>query len=509
MTKRAICLAGGGPAAGLHIGALEGLKDCDIEFNQPNSVWALSCIGAWVGVVYNQANKDEAPARTKEFFRGVFRENKSFESFPINTIFSPDWFGNAEAVQNFLLEPKNYRNAFLPREIMKSFLYTMSAIRRMGAVRRRKRGDLEYEEYEEFSEGDFNRWILNHVLAVNPAVRFLTAMVYKSEIDGLAKLFYPDSRLLKQIDFDNLNTHQYGGKKNADEIPSILYNAWNLSKKELQLFTNKRPPNNDYNYKRIGAASLCACSALPYIEQTVTIDGDTYCEGALRDTVNFQRLLQDHHTANEPLDEIWINRIVDAQQIRKPINLHDALANLCEMFAATVGEDDVRLFKYHVKELACNAIVADQKAREAEIASKGAPEDTGKQEAARKLREAADKAIAAKKAAFKGTIVEIKVDSKINFEWNHKNLDEGIERGRTMARATHRLYKEYKNKKKQEKPDEVLMIPDDLTADEIRGVLKDEFTDQIDAVLVGHPSIRDNVKRENEIIAGLGPPWPP
>jgi hypothetical protein len=199
---------------------------------------------------------------------------------------------------------------------------------------------------------------------------------------------------------------------------------------------------------------------------------------------------------------------VDAQQIRKPINLHDALANLCEMFAATVGEDDVRLFKYHVKELAWHAIVADQKAREAEAASNGAPEDKGQREAARELREDADKAKAFKKEAFKGTIVEIKVDSKINFEWNHKNLDEGIERGRTMARATHRLYKEYKNKKK-EKPGEVLMIPDDLTAEEIRAVLKDEFTDQIEAVLVGHPSIRGDVERENQIIAGLGPRWPP
>jgi len=40
--KRAICLAGGGPAAGLHIGVLESLKKNGIDFD----VWALSCIGA-------------------------------------------------------------------------------------------------------------------------------------------------------------------------------------------------------------------------------------------------------------------------------------------------------------------------------------------------------------------------------------------------------------------------------------------------------------------------------
>ena len=50
MVKRAITLGGGGPAAGLHIGVLEALADEDITFD----VWALSCIGAWVGIVYNQ-----------------------------------------------------------------------------------------------------------------------------------------------------------------------------------------------------------------------------------------------------------------------------------------------------------------------------------------------------------------------------------------------------------------------------------------------------------------------
>ena len=40
--KRAICLAGGGPAAGLHIGVLQGLKENGIDFDNENSVWALS-----------------------------------------------------------------------------------------------------------------------------------------------------------------------------------------------------------------------------------------------------------------------------------------------------------------------------------------------------------------------------------------------------------------------------------------------------------------------------------
>ena len=50
--KKAIVLGGGGPAAGLHIGVLEYLEG-KVEFD----VWALSCIGAWVGIVYNHAQR--------------------------------------------------------------------------------------------------------------------------------------------------------------------------------------------------------------------------------------------------------------------------------------------------------------------------------------------------------------------------------------------------------------------------------------------------------------------
>jgi len=99
--KRAICLAGGGPAAGLHIGVLQGLKEHGIEFDNEDSVWALSCIGAWVGIVYNQAKEGRGLEETYNFFRDVFRDDESFRSFPTNTIFSPDWFGYADACRIF------------------------------------------------------------------------------------------------------------------------------------------------------------------------------------------------------------------------------------------------------------------------------------------------------------------------------------------------------------------------------------------------------------------------
>lgn len=385
--KRAICLGGGGPAVGLHIGVLEGLQNKGIIFENADDVWALSCIGAWVGVIYNQANKGEGVEETKKFFRDVFRSDKSFKSFPMNTIFAPDWAGNAEAIMDFLVEPKHYKNAFVPREIMKSWLYTLSAMRRMSTTRRRRYryggGEVEeIEEFERFNEGDFNRWTLNHVLAVHPVVRFLTAMMYKSKVDGLSKLYYPNSSFLRAIKFDRL----YDEHK-----PFIFHNAWNLSRQHLRLFANRR---HFKHYGHIDAASLCACSALPFIEQTVEIDGDIYCEGALVDTVNFKDLLEDH----PDLEEIWISRIVDADQIRPPRDLLDSMANLCEQFAATLGEDDIKLFRYHVQ-----------------YGNNGKP-------------------------IWNGTIVEIPVSSHINFKWSRSNLEHGIRDG---IRAAEEAYDRY------------------------------------------------------------------
>jgi hypothetical protein len=77
--------------------------------------------------------------------------------------------------------------------------------------------------------------------------------------------------------------------------------------------------------------------------------------------------------------------------------LHDALANLCQLFAATVGEDDVKLFKYHVQV----------------------------------------------EGTFKGTIVEIPVSSDITYEWSQKNLDVGRRNGRDAAQAA---FDEYMDK---------------------------------------------------------------
>ena len=80
MVKRAITLGGGGPAAGLHIGVLEALAEDKIEFE----VWALSCIGAWVGIVYHvykpsEKNRVELTHHSSEMvFSGTMKAMSTF-----------------------------------------------------------------------------------------------------------------------------------------------------------------------------------------------------------------------------------------------------------------------------------------------------------------------------------------------------------------------------------------------------------------------------------------------
>ena len=363
MKKRAITLAGGGPAAGLHIGVLQRLAEEKFTFD----VWALSCIGAWVGIVYNQCTRGKEVEETYNFFRdGVFRNDESYARFPVNSVFGADIRANYGAMVEFLLNPESYRHLVLPNEIGRSISSTMEFM----------------SNPAKWNEGDFNRWMLNDVMAVHPASRFLSSLMYCTEVSGLSRIHWPDSVFMKAMKFERLY---------EKDKPFLFHNAWNITQQSLDLFSNKPEflPNSQTKYKPITPASLCACSALPYIEETVEIDGDIYCEGALVDTVNFQDLIEDH----PDVDEIWISRIVDARQVRPPRNIADALGNLCMLFAATVGQDDVKLFRYHAADL-----------------------------------------------GWPGQIIEIQVPNTVDFEWRHSNLDRGREAG---YRAADELLKSY------------------------------------------------------------------
>jgi predicted acylesterase/phospholipase RssA len=301
-------------------------------------------------------------------------------------------------VTNFVTDPNTYKDLWNPSSIMNAYRESMSLWFSQSDADGGKK-------FTNMDNGDVNRWILNQVLAPNPFVRYLTSMMYLSQVTGLSRINYPHSQFMKGINFDALK---------KPEKPFIFHNAWNLDAHKLALFSNRQMPHKhdehandkksaeDKEYKTpISASSLCACSALPFVEETVNINGVTYCEGALVDTVNFESLLEEHHRPDDPLDEIWVSRIVDAKQVRKPENLHDALANLCQLFAATVGEDDVRLFKYHVR------YDGDEKKR------------------------------------WKGTVVEIRVPGHISFKWNHSNLDMGRKLGKAAANQAIKAYNKH------------------------------------------------------------------
>lgn len=424
MTKRAIALAGGGPAAALHIGALEYLNEQGIKFDHPDDVWALSCIGAWVGIVYNQCDKGHEPAQTRKFFKdNVYRDDVSYSRYPINAVFGPDIVSLTRAAVEFMADIENYQNLVLPGKMV-------DFVRRAFAFS---------VDPRQWNQGDLSKLALEFN-ASHPAMRFLTSFMYLSNLNGLSRMYYKNSTFLNSINFERIN---------EDTKPFIFHNAFNLATKKIELFSNRQPKKTrlkfdgitpmigstgvsvadvysrarkgqsesqiahecqlplsavrgaldfatkNEKYKRISAQTLCACSALPYIEETVRFeDGTEYCEGALVDTVNFQDLVEDH----DDVGEIWVSKIVDFEHIDAPKNICDALGNLCMLFAATVGDDDIRLFKY--------------------------------------------KARLENENPWLGEVIEIDFGEFTNFDWNHKNFDKGVDAGRKAAEEALRRQKD-------------------------------------------------------------------
>lgn len=371
--KRAIALAGGGPAAGLHIGVLKALEDAGIDFD----IYSLSCIGAWVGIVYNTRTPPNRAEQTLAFFRDqCFRDDASFSWFPINRGFAADMQAQWKAWAAFpFSNRREWQHLVQPKEIGQGVANTMKLA----------------TDPSRWTPQQFNAWMLNDVLAVNPFTRYMTSLIYNAEINGLSKVYYDDSPVLAEVFRE--------GRLFADDAPEIYHNAWRLPKEgvdgapgtpgRMQIFHN-RPQKfgkGERDYLKIQPKSLCACSALPYIEESVVIDGDEYTEGALVDTVNFKNLLRDH----PDLDEVWVNRIVDDSQVRPARTLADSLANLPMQFAAEVGENDIKLFRQHL----------------------------------------------INQTRMRPRVVEVPIvpDTKVNFEWKRSNLMRGYEEGQQAIQA--------------------------------------------------------------------------
>jgi len=360
--KRAIALAGGGPAVGLSLGALKRLID---EEKMHFDVWSTACIGAWVAVLYNQAPAGKEYEDTLGFFRQVFRPDAEYDRFPMATIFAPDPQATTKAMLEFVLSPKSYQNLVVPDMMIRASNQLWEIARNPSS----------------WNPATLNPAIFNDILAANPFTRFMTSMIWKSPMTGLSRVYYPESPLLGQIDFKAL--YQPGK-------PVIYHNAYNLSDHCLEEFSNKEADGKS----AISAGSLCACSALPYILSPVELNGKEYVEGATVDTVNFKGMLDDH----PDLDEVWVSRLLVHQQVRKPTSLVDALNNLVMMFAATTTEDDVKLFKFHLKE------------------------------SGRPIK-----------------VIELEVGYDVDFDWTYSNLDRGIADGWRAADAALQSYKAGEN----------------------------------------------------------------
>ena len=55
----------------------------------------------------NQKRRQSRAELTYQFFKnGVFRDDESYERFPINTVFGPDWRSNIKALKKFVTDPR-------------------------------------------------------------------------------------------------------------------------------------------------------------------------------------------------------------------------------------------------------------------------------------------------------------------------------------------------------------------------------------------------------------------
>lgn len=345
--KRALTLAGGGPAVGIGLGVLKALgENPEIKFD----VWSLSCVGAWLGCLYHASpDRSDKYGYAENMMYGFFRDDDVYDKFPCPTVFVPDIPEWIAASLRFTIDPRSYANLVVPKEILNGYQQLLDF----------------YLTPSKWNYGEFCHLLLNGLLAPNPAARFLMSMMWKSDLPGISKLWFPHYDLLESLKFDLLE---------GDDVPVLYHNAYNVDAQRLELFSNRGD-----KYQRITAHSLCACSGLPYILSPVTINGTTYVEGATIDTVGFKDLLENH----PDLDEVWVCRLLDAKQIHPHHNLAEALNNLVMLFAATTSTDDVKLFKFHLEK------------RNAEHNKKIA-------------------------------LIEFPVDHRCDFDWSHSNLATSI-----------------------------------------------------------------------------------
>jgi predicted acylesterase/phospholipase RssA len=347
--KRAIALSGGGPVAGIEIGALKAFEDNGIDFD----IYSCACVGSWVGCLYNSLAKDsDRIKKIDQFFRDeIFIPDDIYESFPINyKVFRMDYLNDYYRLLEKFFDFNTYTHLFLPERIAESGWNFMKN---------------PPEGMDEFS------YCISEAMALNPIVRFMAQLQYKIGKSGIAGLISSDKFVDKFIDFEQL--------KKSDKI--VYLNAYDLSEKKLRIFINR----NNHKFNDIDADALMAGSSVLHYTENRTIDGQRYkyCEGAVIDTVNLDVLLDEH----QDLDEIWVVKIADYQEVLPPKNLIDSELISVMLPFDTISDDDIKLFTYRLNE-------HNQK----------------------------------KKKKIQMITLDMRY-GEVNYHWNHSNLDHGIKAG--------------------------------------------------------------------------------
>lgn len=348
--KRAIALSGGGPLVGIQVGALKALEEAGVYFD----VWSCGCVGSWIGCLYASLPEAETKKYLKleNFFRQIFVPDDIYASYPIATgAFIPDYLGDFAKWAQKLCDPATYTDLLLPSRIAEWQRQTMISPPK--------------------TRDEANLW-LSHGLALNPWMRLsmqLSVLLPKSGVAGLVR----DTGFIEShIDFKRLQASRQ----------AVYINAYNLEKRRIELFSNRDP------YTPITPQSLMAGSSVLYFTENRIIDDHAYCEGAVVDTVNFRDLIENY----PDLNEIWVIRITEGKQIHPPRTLIEAQLLSVMLLFNTIAEDDVKLFKQHLK-----AAGRDKDIR----------------------------------------VIEIPVSHQdVSYQWNYANLERGMRAGEAGARKT-------------------------------------------------------------------------
>jgi len=368
MRKKALALSGGGPAVGIEIGALQAFEEKGIDFD----IFSCACVGSWVGCLYNSL--PPGPDRIKQvedfFLEKIFIPDDIYESFPIcYKVFRVDYFEEMKKYAEKLFDPATYQHLFLSDRIGQYF---------------------QQMQLNPPTTNDEINYYISEGMAINPLVRWMSELTYKVKKSGIAGLVNSAGFVEANINMENLF--------NSDKL--VYLNAYNMTRAKLERFVNRKEHKE---YDPISADALMAGSSVLEYTENRTIGGnpDKYCEGAVINTVELDTLLEHDHK-NE-IDEIWVVKIADYQEVKPPKNLIEAALTAVMLPFDTISDDDVEIFSHH-------------------------------------MTQASD--------SEKARLIKINMNyGAVNYHWSHANLREGIKTG---YEGTIKAIEEYETRTKKE-----------------------------------------------------------